>query len=509
MALQVGELYATLGIRDKGFKAGLAVAKTSMESLAASMTGMAAGTGALGIGLAGVAAALLGVDVKAVSVAADFEQTKMAFTTMLGSAEEADVFLQRLWDFAARTPFEFQGLADSTRKLLAFGFSAGEVIPMMTAIGDAVSGLGGSPEVLNRVTIAFGQIQAKGKVSAEEMMQLAEAGIPAWQMIADKIGTDVPTAMKKAEAGMIDARTAISALTEGLEKRFGGMMEKQSTTWNGLMSTMRDKLSAVFRDLGNILIPMLKPVLLSLGNSFALWPKYFAVVKRNIDILRPAFRDLIDALSPILPLLRSAGTLLFKGWVAKTKLVMEGIARGIKAISAGIKLMIEPMVIAMTMLASLVTQFMAVVDRLTGHRLGRLLGILTDVAEASVRASNALKPLRDLERAEAAAEAAAAKEQEAQAVLDVVAARRKDWEELRKTRAAMVGWTSVSEIWKSAMVAGQRSWFRQQGPPPLTAGSREMGSKELRAINDELKRQTAQQDLLLKTVKERLGTYAA
>lgn len=173
------------------------------------------------------------------------EQAQIAFTTMLGSAQKANKFLDQLQAFAAKTPFEFPELVQTSQRLLAMGFSAQKVIPMMTAIGDAVAAMGGTPEMLDRVTLALGQMQAKGKVSAEEMLQLTEAGIPAWDMLAKKIGVSIPQAMKLAQKGTIDSGTAINAITQGMEQRFGGMMEKQSHTFQGLLSTVKDTFGQI------------------------------------------------------------------------------------------------------------------------------------------------------------------------------------------------------------------------------------------------------------------------
>src|SRR5581483_12011490 len=173
------------------------------------------------------------------------QQAEIAFTTMLGDGRKARAFLDDLQQFAAKTPFEFSGLVESSQKLLAMGFAAKDVIPTMTAIGDAVAALGGDAGTLDRVTTALGQIQAKGKASAEEMLQLTEAGIPAWQFLADAIGTSVPEAMKLVSKGAVDAKTTVDAVTKGMEKRFGGMMEKQSHTFSGLWSTVKDTFDQI------------------------------------------------------------------------------------------------------------------------------------------------------------------------------------------------------------------------------------------------------------------------
>jgi tape measure domain-containing protein len=197
-----------------------------------------------------LAAGLGAAAVAGVKLASDWEQAEIAFTTMLGSSEAAKDMLNDLAILAAKTPFELPGLVDASKKMLAFGFTADQIIPSITAIGDAVAGLGGGADVIDRVTRAIGQMQAKGKVSAQEMNQLAENGIPAWEILAEKIGTDIPTAMKRAETTGISAAIGVDAILTGLSDRFGGMMQKQAETIGGLFSTAKDNVTAILRELG-------------------------------------------------------------------------------------------------------------------------------------------------------------------------------------------------------------------------------------------------------------------
>lgn len=204
-----------------------------------------------------VAAALGGVGVAAVKMSADLQQSKIAFTTMLGSAAAAETMLSQLAAFAEKTPFEFTGLVESSKKLLAYGYSAQEIIPMLNSIGDAVAAVGGSAEVLDRVTLAFGQMRAKGFVSGEEMRQLAEAGIPAWQMLAKTIGKTIPEAMKLAEDKALNADAAIAGMLEQMSGKYGGMMVKQSNTVTGILSNIKDKGGALMRQLGDEIVDAL------------------------------------------------------------------------------------------------------------------------------------------------------------------------------------------------------------------------------------------------------------
>ena len=244
----VAELLVKIGADSQGLRKEIAASRRQMQR--------AFGPDALqfadkaGTALLGLSAGIGAVGFASIKMAADMEQNRIAFTTMLGSAEQADKFLRELAAFAEKTPFEFTGLVASSKKLLAFGFQAKEIIPIMTKIGDAVSAVGGSAEVLDRVTLAFGQMKTKGFVSAEEMKQLAEAGIPAWEMLAKVIGKDLPTTMKLAEDKALDANAAIEGMLSQMTEKYGGMMEKQSKTITGMLSNIKDKSGSIMRDMG-------------------------------------------------------------------------------------------------------------------------------------------------------------------------------------------------------------------------------------------------------------------
>lgn len=192
--------------------------------------------------LGGIGAGLAALGVASVKAGASLQSTKTAFTNMLGSAEKAQDFLGKMQDFAAKTPFEFSQVSQAAQKFIAFGFSAEQVIPTLTAVGDAAAGVGLGAEGINRITLALGQMAAKSKVQAGEMMQLTETGIPAWKMLADQIGVSVPEAMDMVSKGAIDAATGITALVSGMEQSFGGMMDQQSETISGTWSTLMDGL---------------------------------------------------------------------------------------------------------------------------------------------------------------------------------------------------------------------------------------------------------------------------
>ena len=166
--------------------------------------------------------------------------------------------------FAAHTPFEFPGLQNSAKLLLAMGVNSKDVLPYMHSIGEAVSAIGGNEETLSGVSMAIGQMVTKGKISAEEMGQLAERGIAAWDILSQKMGKSKSELMDMASQGKLFSDQVVPLLVEGMGTKFAGALDKQSKTFNGMISTMKDNLSMLSGKLAQPIFEKLKAGLTTL-----------------------------------------------------------------------------------------------------------------------------------------------------------------------------------------------------------------------------------------------------
>ena len=175
--------------------------------------------------------------------AANAEQVDIAFNTMLGP-ERAKKMIADLVEFAKTTPFEMAGLNKATQQMLAYGFAANDVIPMLTDIGNATAALGAGQQGIDAITRALGQMHGKGVAASQEMMQLTEVGIPAWDYLAKALHTDVAGAMEMVTKKAVSADVAIAAIRAGMQGDFGGLMIKQSRTLTGVLSNLADAATA-------------------------------------------------------------------------------------------------------------------------------------------------------------------------------------------------------------------------------------------------------------------------
>lgn len=176
----------------------------------------------------------------------DYQQTKIAFEGILQSGTAAEAMLTQLQNFAKVTPFTFAGIADSAKQLLAVGYAADDVIPMMTTLGNTAAGLGLGEDAISGVIRALGQMKGKGKASAEELQQISEQlpGFSAIEAIASSMGITVAEAFDQMKAGAIPADAAIEAILAGMERMPGaaGAMERQSQSLSGRLSTLKDTI---------------------------------------------------------------------------------------------------------------------------------------------------------------------------------------------------------------------------------------------------------------------------
>lgn len=206
------------------------------------MTGVLSAIAAVQLGslFTGMAGGILNMGIASVQAAAQMRQYEIAFQTMLKSAEAGTQMLRDLQQFAAETPFDVPGVVSAGQQLMAFGFKAEEIIPMLTNLGDAASGLGLGTEGVSRLAYALGQMQTSGKLNAQDMMQLTSAGISAWDMLAQAAGKTVAEMKDLCSKGAIDSKAAVQTIIAGMNEQFGGMMAKTSDEVAGLLANIEE-----------------------------------------------------------------------------------------------------------------------------------------------------------------------------------------------------------------------------------------------------------------------------
>ncbi len=158
------------------------------------------------------------------------------------TANQTNRFIADLQKFAEdSTVFEMPQTLTGAQRLLDMKFNADAVVVALNNIGDAVGGTGGNVETIDRITLALKQMHDAGRVGGDEMRQLTEAGLPAWELLAKAIGKTAAETKRLVESGggvALDVDRAIQGIVAMMGERYAGQGAKAGNTLAGLESQL-------------------------------------------------------------------------------------------------------------------------------------------------------------------------------------------------------------------------------------------------------------------------------
>jgi tape measure domain-containing protein len=228
----------------------------SMNEAGAAVARFGAATVAAGASLAaaGVAAALF----KGIKGAAQIEQMSIAFEVMTGSAEKGKKVLDDIRKYGAATPYEFPALAKGVQTMLSFGIATEDVMPALKMLGDVASG---DAQKMERLSVVYSQISAKGRLMGDDLMQLIESGFNPLTIISEKTGESMTDLYKRMEQGKISFAEVTGAFVTATSEggKFFEMTARQGATFNGVMSSLSDSVSASLARMAEPIIAVLVP----------------------------------------------------------------------------------------------------------------------------------------------------------------------------------------------------------------------------------------------------------
>lgn len=204
-----------------------------------------------------------------VELGSNMEQTRVAFKTFLGDAELANKTISELDQFANVTPFSNDEVIKAGKSLLAFGTPVAQLKTDLKAIGDISSGTGKN---FNELATIYGKARVAGTLYAEDINQLTEAGVPVIQQFAKQMGVSESQVKKLASEGKVgfnQLEAAFQSMT-GEGGMFFNLMDAQSKTFGGQVSTLKGQLQSVGVSIGEALLPVLTPLVQKIG-EFTTW----------------------------------------------------------------------------------------------------------------------------------------------------------------------------------------------------------------------------------------------
>ncbi len=189
--------------------------------------------------------------------AAEIESQTRSLQVLTGSVQKATEIVKQLQDLGAVTPFTSSELIDAAKRLQAFGVETNKVVDTTRRLAD-VSGATGAE--LQGLVTAYGQVQAKGRLQGEELLQFQERGVALQKVLKEEYKLSGEEFQKALEDGRISAEAveaAIIKLTDAGGKYANGAIA-QSDTLNGKLSTLQDSFQRLAQNIGKFFEPVFK-----------------------------------------------------------------------------------------------------------------------------------------------------------------------------------------------------------------------------------------------------------
>lgn len=366
-----GSLKFDTEINESGFNSGISkLGGIAKKGAGVAVAAVGAVTAALGAGV-----------VAGVKYNASIESYQTSFEVMTGSAEKAAEVIDKLKKVGAETPFELPDLADTTQLLMNYGFSADEVMDKMMMLGDISQG---SADKMSRIATAYGQMSSAGKVSLEDVKQMIEAGFNPLQGISESTGESMASLYDRISKGTISVDEITASMQRATSEggKYFQSMEKQSQTFSGLISTLKDNAQQL---LGEIVKPI------SDGLTESLLPAAISAIEQ----LTQGFEE-----NGISGMIQAAGNIvngLFTGIIENAPLLISigmellnqfllGIATGIPTLlTKGFEIVTQLTLGILQNLPQLITQGAAVITNFVNGLLSSLPSVLQSGVQMILR----------------------------------------------------------------------------------------------------------------------------
>lgn len=284
----------------------------------------------MSLGIAGVVAGVGMLGAKLINAGKEAEQVRVSFQTMFGGVEEGNKMIDLMNEFANVTPFTNEQVIKAGRTLRAFGFDAKEIAPTLKILGDVSAGTG---KDFGEMAVIFGQIKGAGRLMGQDLLQLINAGFNPLQIISEKTGKSMSVLKDEMSKGLISfdmvQQAFIDATSEG--GLFNNMMEKQSQTFGGLVSTLQGKIGMLSMKMGEGMTGALKP--------FLNWAIRIVDLIPQMDFspITDAFKDWWSAVQDILSPITDLFNYMFEG-----KNELDGFQVAINAIATSFRIAALP-----------------------------------------------------------------------------------------------------------------------------------------------------------------------
>ena len=289
-------VFDDLGRSLLGFTIGAAGARSGLMGLGAALSG-AQITGRLASAALGAASYMISsAGFAALQASDDLKMFRIALVALTKDVGLVDNLTASVKSFAEATTFSNESVYQVAQNLIAAKIPLDNLIPTLQMLGDVSLG---NAEKFSGIATAWYQIMAKGKISAEEVNQIAERGVAVWQILAQETGKSTAELMKMAEAGTLTVAAYMPILQRGLAKNYAGSLKEASTLSTSLLINMGKSITTFKAAIGEGLDKAINPFLGYMADGFREAAKYGEALTKTA-----IWNDFVSALETVFQALR-------------------------------------------------------------------------------------------------------------------------------------------------------------------------------------------------------------
>ena len=285
-----------------GMTVGAAGARSGMMGLGAALSG-AQITGRLAAAMFGAAAyGVYSMGSAMIQAAGAQDQFRVSMTALLKDTAKVDQVTSAVKRFADATSFSNEAVFQVAQNLVAAKVPLNNLIPTLQMLGDVSLG---NAEKFSGIATAWYQIIAKGKLTAEEINQIAERGVSVWSILAEETGKSVPELQKLAEAGKLTVDAYMPILQRGLAKNYAGSLKEASNLSTNLLVNITKSITNFAAAIGAGLGDTVNPFLQFLAQAFqraalyakaltqsAIWARFTQSLQAAAEALAPIIKGI-------------------------------------------------------------------------------------------------------------------------------------------------------------------------------------------------------------------------
>lgn len=246
------------------------------------------------------------------------EKVRVGQISMSEALEQASPRAQELIKWiqllGIQSPFSSEGIQAAFQTALAYGFTTEQAQRLTKAEVDFTAATGKSAESADLIALALGQIQARGKLSAQELRQLSEQGIG-----VNRILEDMGFSLDDVTNGLVPVDDFMEAVIKDMEV-FEGAAKRQSTTFSGLIESLGEVKSIGLRDFFTGTFEAIRPYLSNFVEFLTKAAFETGSIKKLGDALGQKVGKALQKISEFTKVIQAGGLAVFSKYLG-----VEGI----------------------------------------------------------------------------------------------------------------------------------------------------------------------------------------